>query len=80
VEELMPKITQKGQITIPQDIRNTFSMLPGTYVDIISEKNKVIIVKARQKNKFLKWLGRGKPKDKKNVDLILNLIRGRVDE
>ncbi len=76
----MPKITQKGQITIPQDIRNMFSMLPGTYVDIVSENNKVIIVKARQENKFLKWLGRGKSKDKKNIDLTLNQIRGRVDE
>ena len=24
----MPKITQKGQVTIPQNIRNMFSMLP----------------------------------------------------
>ena len=76
----MPKITRKGQITIPRDIRNMFSMLPGTYVDIISEKNKVIIVKSRQENQFIKWLGKGKLKEKKNVDLTLNQLRGRIDE
>jgi len=76
----MPKITQKGQITIPLDIRNNFSMLPGTYVDIIAENNKILIVKARQENKFVKWLGKGKSKKKKAVDLILNQLRGRIND
>jgi hypothetical protein len=30
VENLvMPKITTKGQVTIPQDVRNRFALLPG---------------------------------------------------
>jgi AbrB family looped-hinge helix DNA binding protein len=76
----MPKITTKGQITIPLDIRKSFSMLPGTYVDIIDEDNRVVIVKSRSENKFMRWLGRGKYKDKKNIDLMLDQLRGRVDE
>ena len=31
----MPKVTIKGQITIPQDIRNRFGFLPGIEVDIV---------------------------------------------
>ncbi len=61
----MPKITSKGQITIPLDIRNSFSMLPGTYVDIINENSKVLIVKSRSENQFMKWLGKGKHKNRK---------------
>jgi AbrB family looped-hinge helix DNA binding protein len=29
----MPKITQKGQVTIPREIRNQFSFPPGTDVE-----------------------------------------------
>lgn len=79
-EEIVPKITSKGQITIPLDIRNSFSMLPGTYVDIIDEKNKVVIVKSRSENKFMKWLGKGKHKNKKDIDLTMEQLRGRIDE
>ena len=76
----MPRITSKGQVTIPLEIRNSFSMLPGTYVDIIDENNKVVIVKSRSENKFMRWLGKGKHGNKKNIDLTLDQLRGRIDE
>jgi len=76
----MAKITSKGQITIPQHIRNKFSFMPGTDVEIISRANKVLIVKSRRENKFLNWLGRGKRKNKKDIDLTLNQLRGRTNE
>ncbi|MGA1864335.1 MAG: AbrB/MazE/SpoVT family DNA-binding domain-containing protein, partial [bacterium] len=52
----MPKITKKGQITIPQAIRDKFAMSPGTEVKVIARNNQVLIVKSRQENRFLKWL------------------------
>lgn len=76
----MPKITSKGQVTIPQSIRNSFAMLPGTFVDIIVEDNKVLLVKANRKNKFSKWVGRRKNKEKKDIDLLVKQMRGRIDE
>ena len=75
----MPKITSKGQITIPQEIRNHFSLLPGTDVDVIAENNKVLIVKSRTGNAFLKWLGRGKGTGN-CIDLTVKQLRGRTDE
>ncbi len=76
----MPRITSKGQITIPQDIRNKFGFLPGMEVDVIAEGNKALIVKSRRENRFLKWLGRGKRRSKAEVDRMVDKIRGRDDE
>ncbi len=75
----MSKITSKGQITIPQDIRNKFSFLPGMDVEVISEGNKVLIVKSRRENTFIKWLGRGKRRSRQGVDFTVNQLRGRAD-
>lgn len=76
----MPKITKKGQITIPQEIRDKFAMLPGTEVKIIARNNQVFIVKSRRENKFLKWLGRGKGQNRSSIDLLVDNIRGRINE
>jgi len=54
----MPRITSKGQVTIPQDIRNKFGFLPGTEVDIIAEDNKALIVKSSSENKSTSWKNR----------------------
>ena len=76
----MPRITSKGQVTIPQEIRNKFGFLPGTEVDIIAEDDKALIVKSTRENMFLKWLGRGTLRYKEDLDLMLHELRGRIDE
>ena len=76
----MPRITSKGQVTIPQDIRNKFGFLPGTEVDIIAEDNKALIVKSSSENKFVKWLGRGRRRSKQHIDHMVDQLRGRIDE
>jgi len=75
----MPKITSKGQITIPQEIRDQFSLLPGTEVDVIAQNNEVLIVKSRKRNAFLKWVGRGSS-TKDDIDMTVDRLRGRTDE
>ena len=76
----MPRVTSKGQITIPQDVRAKFGFFPGTEVDVIAEGNKAIIVKSVRENMFKKWLGRGKPRNKEDIDLMIQGLRGRSDE
>ena len=76
----MPRITSKGQITIPQDIRDKFGFLPGMEVEVIAEGNKALIVKSRGENRFMRWLGRGKQRSKADVDQMVDKIRGRSDE
>jgi AbrB family looped-hinge helix DNA binding protein len=78
-EKPMPRITSKGQITIPQEIRNQFSLLPGTEVDVIAEDNEVLIVKSRKRNPFLKWVGR-RSSTKGDIDTTVDRLRGRTDE
>ena len=76
----MPRITSKGQITIPQNIRNRFGFLPGMEVEIIAEGNKALIVKSRRENRFMNCLGRGKRRSKMEIDQVVGEIRGRSDE
>ncbi len=76
----MPRITSKGQITIPQNIRNKFGFWPGMEVEIIAEGNKALIVKSRRENRFMKWLGRGKRRNKMEIDRMVDDVRGRSDE
>jgi AbrB family looped-hinge helix DNA binding protein len=76
----MPRITSKGQITIPQDIRNKFGFLPGMEVDVIAEGNNDLIVKSRRENRIMNWLGRGKRRSKMEIDQMVEEIRGRSDE
>ena len=76
----MPRITSKGQITIPLEIRNRFGFMPGMEIDIIVEDNKALIVKSRQENRFLKWLGRGETCGQQIIDHTIDQLRGRTDE
>lgn len=75
----MPKITSKGQITIPQKIRSKFGFLPGIDVEVIAEGNKALIVRSRHENQFMKWLGRGNKQNKQGIDLMVDRLRGRSD-
>ena len=37
------RITTKGQVTIPQRIRNRFGLKPGTPVEFVAEGRKVVL-------------------------------------
>jgi len=41
------RITSKGQVTIPQEIREKFGLLPDTEVEFVAKGNVVQIVKAK---------------------------------
>ena len=76
----MPRITSKGQVTIPQVIRNKFGFLPGMEVEFIVDGNKAMIIKSRQGNTFTRWLGRGRAMHQIDVDKAVNEMRGRMGE
>ncbi len=76
----MPRITQKGQVTIPLEIRNKFALLPGSDVEFIIRNNEVTIMKSRKENKFLKWLGSGGKRSQKDIEIMIGRLRGRTDE
>jgi AbrB family looped-hinge helix DNA binding protein len=41
------KITSKGQVTIPKEIRDQFGMLPGTEVEFVAEGGEVKVRKIK---------------------------------
>jgi AbrB family looped-hinge helix DNA binding protein len=74
------RVTSKGQVTIPQEIRERFGFLPETEVDFKVEGNSVRLVKAAAQRgasrgaSVLSWL-RGSATVKLTTDEILALTR-----
>jgi AbrB family looped-hinge helix DNA binding protein len=72
------KVTTKGQVTIPQIIREKLGITPSTEVDFIEEKGRVYLVKKKGANitnrKFRNL--RGIATIKMTTDEIMALTRG----
>jgi AbrB family looped-hinge helix DNA binding protein len=55
------RVTVKGQVTIPQHIREKLGINPGTEVDFVPENGKVYLVKkehsASRMNRFRRYRG-----------------------
>ncbi len=71
------RVTTKGQVTIPQDIRDNLGITPATEVDFIDEKGRIFLVKRKEKKaatrKFSKL--RGLATVKMTTDEIMALTR-----
>ena len=76
------RITSKGQVTIPQDIRERAGLMPGTDVEFEIEDGVVHLIKNRQGagrmtrgQKLVESL-RGQGDFKMSADEIIALMRG----
>lgn len=72
------RITSKGQVTIPQAIRELLSLLPNTEVEFVVDGQAVRIVKAkgkRTRGKDVVSRLRGRAKTAMTTDEILALTR-----
>ncbi len=73
------KITTKGQVTIPQDIRERLGLLPHTEVDFEVRGDVVVVTKAhgkaRRGRKIVEAL-RGRGDVQMSTEEILALTRG----
>ncbi len=71
------RVTTKGQVTIPQHIREKFGITPATEVDFVEEKNRIFLVKRKGEKtvtrKFTKL--RGVASVKMTTDEIMALTR-----
>ena len=52
-------ISQKGQITIPKDLRDRLGLTVGTIIEFSAENGKLVATKLVQENPFARWAGRG---------------------
>jgi AbrB family looped-hinge helix DNA binding protein len=71
------RVTTKGQVTIPQNIRDKLGITPATEVDFIEEEGRILLVKRKSekaaKRKFAKL--RGLATVKMTTDEIMALTR-----
>jgi AbrB family looped-hinge helix DNA binding protein len=76
------RITSKGQVTIPQDIRERTGLLPNTEVEFVCEGDIVRLVKAVEARKatrgdlVVQALTRARPQFTMSTDELLALTRG----
>jgi AbrB family looped-hinge helix DNA binding protein len=73
------KITSKGQVTIPQEIREKTGLLPDTEVEFVVRRNTVQIVKSKQTSsrgaRRVRAM-RGRATTRLSTDEIMKLTRG----
>lgn len=73
------KITTDGQVTIPQELRERYGLLPETEVEFITGEGGVVIRPARTATaRFHEWLekARGSATVKTTTDEVMRLTRG----
>lgn len=73
------KITSKGQVTIPEEIRRRHGFLPGTEVRFVEEAGEVHLMKAegrQARGRRLVERMRGKASKRLSTDEIMALTRG----
>ena len=72
------RVTTKGQVTIPQPIREKLGISPSSEIDFVEAKGKVYIVKKKgsspERHAFRKL--RGVASVKMSTEAILSLTRG----
>ncbi|MBR9981934.1 MAG: AbrB/MazE/SpoVT family DNA-binding domain-containing protein [Desulfatitalea sp.] len=71
------RVTTKGQVTIPQHIREKLGITPATEIDFVEEEGRIFLVKRKAGNatiqKFAKL--RGSATVKMTTDEIIALTR-----
>jgi AbrB family looped-hinge helix DNA binding protein len=75
------KIGERGQVTIPKEIRDRFALSPETEVEFQVVKGSIVLKKAPRKLALRKWKGRCKGSFAQlgysSVDAFLDDVRGR---
>ena len=72
------RVTIKGQVTIPQEIREKLKITPAVEIDFIEEKDRIYLVKRKgqEKNTYKFGKLRGIANVKITTDEIMALTRG----
>lgn len=74
------RITSKGQVTIPQELRERAGLMPGCEVEFVEGRNGQISIRklsgSRRGRRIVEQL-RGRGSVRMTTDEILNLTRGR---
>jgi antitoxin PrlF len=76
-------VTSKGQITVPQEIRERLGLKKGDRVEFVAEKTRTVVRRAKTtENPFTKYVGvlPAFPGGKKEINAWVRDLRGRDDD
>ena len=68
-------VSDDGKISIPQEVRETLGLGPGTVLEVQSHAGTLVAWKKVEPDVFEKWRGRGQRPVGTNTDDYLRLIR-----
>ena len=68
-------VSEKGQVTIPKDVRDQLGLQPGTILAFHVAHGKLVATKQVDQDVFQKWRGRGRLPVGRNVNEYLKRIR-----
>ena len=73
------KVGERGQVTIPKDLRDRYGLVPDSMIEFVEEQGELILRRVITKPKNDHWAKvRGILKGKvKNVDAEIEEMRGR---
>jgi AbrB family looped-hinge helix DNA binding protein len=75
------KIGERGQVTIPKEIRDRFGLTPATDVEFRVVNGSIVLKKAPRNSNFSKWKGRCRESFSalgySSVDRFMDDVRGR---
>jgi AbrB family looped-hinge helix DNA binding protein len=75
------KVGERGQVTIPKDIRERFGIGPDTDVEFRVVRGSIVLTKAPKRLDLEKWKGRCRDSFAKlgysSVDKFIDDVRGR---
>lgn len=69
------KVGERGQVTIPQELRERFGLLPKTEVEFIVEEGALKLVKKGEERKAQIRSLYGRKQLPKSTDELMNLLR-----
>lgn len=70
------KVTSKGQITIPKEIRRRMGVGPGDKVEFKEAEGKFVLAKRVERSPFEQYIGYLKKKRGRKSDEIIAELRG----
>jgi antitoxin PrlF len=76
-------LTSKGQLTVPQEIRDRLGLKKGDRVEFVAEKTRTVVRRAKSKeNPFARYVGvlPAFPGGRKEINAWVRDLRGRDAE
>ncbi len=74
---LTAKVTSKGQVTIPKEVRDKLGISQGEELQFCEGKGVFYLKKGLKKSPFDKWLGHLKKRRSGKTDALVKELRGR---